>query len=66
MEKEKCSKLPKLGVGISFDDEIDAELFRRNIVQYKDEEDDEPHWEEGKLYWARKMFKEGAKWANER
>ena len=49
----------------TFDDEIDAELFRRNIVQYKDEEDDESHWDEGKLHWARKMFREGAKWANE-
>ena len=52
-------------VSVSFDDEIDAELERRSIVQYNDD-DDEPHWDEGKLYWARKMFREGAKWANER
>lgn len=52
-------------VSVSFDDEIDAELERRRIVQYNDDDDD-PHWDEGKLYWARKMFKEGAKWANER
>lgn len=53
-------------VSISFDEEIDAELERRGIVQYFDEDDDEPQWDEGKLYWARKMFREGAKWANER
>lgn len=52
-------------VSVSFDDEIDAELERRGVVQYNDD-DDEPHWDEGKLYWARKMFREGAKWANER
>lgn len=50
----------------SFDDEIDAELERRKIIQYIDDEWDEPHWDEGKLYWARKMFREGAKWANKR
>lgn len=50
---------------ISFDDEIDAELERRSIVQYNDD-DDEPHWHEGKLYWARKMFKDGAKWERDR
>ena len=58
--------LPIHGVSVSFDDEIDAELERRSIVQYNDDDDDEPHWDEGKLYWARKMFREGAKWANER
>lgn len=52
-------------VSVSFDDEIDAELERRRIVQYNDDDND-PHWDEGKLYWARKMFREGAKWANER
>jgi hypothetical protein len=49
----------------SLDDKIDAELERRSIVQYNDDHDDEPHWDEGKLYWARKMFNEGAKWAVE-
>lgn len=53
-------------VSVSFDDEIDAELERRSIVQYNDDDDDEPQWDEEKLYWARKMFREGAKWANER
>ena len=52
-------------VSVSFDDEIDAELERRGVVQYNDD-DDEPQWDEGKLYWSRKMFREGAKWANER
>jgi hypothetical protein len=59
----KQLNLPR--VSVSFDDEIDAELERRSIVQYMDD-DDEPHWDEGKLYWARKMFRDGAKWVNER
>jgi len=68
--KNKTSKTKKPrtlhSVSVSFDDEIDIELEKRSIVQYNDDDDDEPHWDEGKLYWARKMFREGAKWANER
>lgn len=65
ISSDDIAALPIFGVGGSFDDEIDAELERRSIVQYNDDYDDEPHWDEGKLHWARKMFREGAKWANE-
>ena len=51
---------------VSFDDEIDIELERRSLIQYNDDDDDEPHWDEGKLFWARKMFRAGANWGNER
>ncbi len=58
-------QLNKADVSVSFDDEINIELTKRGIYQ-KIDEDGDFVWDESKLYWARKMFIEGAKWANER
>lgn len=55
-------KLKKINISVPTDEEINAELKRRGVFQYIDEGDNEPHWDAGKLYFARKMFKEGIKW----
>ena len=55
------NELFKLSLPIP-DKEVQLELFGRGVYEHQNENGDDM-WDDGKLYWARKMFIEGVEWA---
>ena len=60
---ENGNKSKPLLVAVISDEEIENKLIELGYVDSLDEFE-EPTWDEGRLYWARKAFVEGVKWAN--
>jgi len=63
LNTEQSNSTKPVLVAVISDEEIEAKLTDLGYVDSLNEFE-EPTWDEGRLYWARKAFIEGVKWAN--
>ncbi|MFW5891447.1 MAG: hypothetical protein ACOCUI_04430 [bacterium] len=55
--------IEKNKINISNED-LNTELEKRSIIQYNDDDDNQPHWDEDLLKRTRQAFIDGAKWGS--
>lgn len=61
-QDKNATKEDNILVTVISDEEIEKEMIKRGYYQHIGEFEEEV-WDESRLYWARKCFDEGVKWA---